>query len=229
MRHERVLTESIEGAVGIPVLGSIRKLPLENFPQRHLGLLPLYEHSAADPFVNEAADLISASLDVDKIIEIAGRAGPLDLPTRALPGRPLPRVRIGVLKDSAFQFYYPENLEALENHGAELVFASPLTGQWPQDLDGLYIGGGFPETHAQLLASNTGFQDAVRNAAESGMPIYAECGGLMYSHGPSRSTRRPIRWWGSFPLMRSWSALPKGTDIFRWKQRRTIPFILKVR
>ena len=90
------------------------------------------------------------------------------------------RPRIGIIKDSAFQFYYPENIEALKVAGAQIVFISPLAQTTLPALDALYIGGGFPETHAQQLAENKGFRDALKALAEDGLPIYAECGGLMY-------------------------------------------------
>jgi cobyrinic acid a,c-diamide synthase len=94
------------------------------------------------------------------------------------PGEP---VTIGLIRDSAFQFYYPENLEALEQHGARLLELSALDDPLlPPDLDALYIGGGFPETHARALAENLSFRNAVKAAAQAGLPIYAECGGLMY-------------------------------------------------
>ncbi|MFC1881490.1 cobyrinic acid a,c-diamide synthase, partial [Thermodesulfobacteriota bacterium] len=88
--------------------------------------------------------------------------------------------RIGILKDSAFQFYYPENIDALTAGGAEVVFVSPLKDNELPELDGLYIGGGFPETHAQQLAENTRFSTRLKALVEDGFPIYAECGGLMY-------------------------------------------------
>jgi cobyrinic acid a,c-diamide synthase len=90
------------------------------------------------------------------------------------------RPRIGIIKDSAFQFYYPENIDALADEGAEVVFISPLKDQQVPELDGLYIGGGFPETHARQLADNTGFSARLKSLVEDGFPIYAECGGLMY-------------------------------------------------
>jgi cobyrinic acid a,c-diamide synthase len=90
------------------------------------------------------------------------------------------RPRIGIIKDSAFQFYYPENIEALIETGAEIVFISPLTQNDLPALDALYIGGGFPETHAQQLAENKRFRNALKDMVEEGLPIYAECGGLMY-------------------------------------------------
>ena len=91
-----------------------------------------------------------------------------------------PRPRIGIIKDSAFQFYYPENIDALSDGGAEVVFISPLKDRGLRDLDALYIGGGFPETHAEQLADNKNFSRQLKALAEDGFPIYAECGGLMY-------------------------------------------------
>jgi len=88
--------------------------------------------------------------------------------------------RIGIIKDSAFQFYYPENIDALSKSGAEIVFISPLTDQKLPELDALYIGGGFPETHAEQLAENKSFSKQLKAMVEAGFPIYAECGGLMY-------------------------------------------------
>ena len=91
-----------------------------------------------------------------------------------------PAVRIGVVRDSAFQFYYPENIDALSEGGAEIVYVSPLKDQELPELDALYIGGGFPETHAEQLSANTKFNSQLKALAEDGFPIYAECGGLMY-------------------------------------------------
>ena len=101
-----------------------------------------------------------------------------------LTGRPAdrrpPSTRSGILRDSAFQFYYPENIEALEAAGAQIVYVSPLREERLPDVEALYIGGGFPETHAQELAANTGFSRCLRELVEGGFPVYAECGGLMY-------------------------------------------------
>jgi cobyrinic acid a,c-diamide synthase len=125
-RHERVLREAIEGETSIPVIGSVKKMPLESFPQRHLGLLPLYEHPKAAEFVQSAAKVVETSIDLDRLIRFASTAKDMEVaestarfvPTRSERGSGL---RIGVLRDSAFQFYYPENLEALQVTGAELV------------------------------------------------------------------------------------------------------------
>jgi cobyrinic acid a,c-diamide synthase len=180
-RHESVLRESIEAVSSIPVIGCVNKLSIDELPQRHLGLLPLYEHPRAEKFVQEAALVAEQSIDLDALTEIAKTAGPLESCNHAeLMPRGDSNVSIGVLRDSAFQFYYPENLEALERLGAKLVFVSSLTDKRLPDVHALYIGGGFPETHAELLAANEEFKRDVLLAARRGLPIYAECGGLMY-------------------------------------------------
>jgi cobyrinic acid a,c-diamide synthase len=100
--------------------------------------------------------------------------------TNLQPPTPNPIVRIGIIRDSAFQFYYPENFEELQKRGAELVEISAMQERELPDIDALYIGGGFPETNAIALAKNTAFKKSLRNAVEEGIPVYAECGGLMY-------------------------------------------------
>ncbi len=184
-RHEQILRRSIEEAVSVPVIGSVRKLALRNFPQRHLGLLPLHEHPGALEFIDDAANIVEESIDVESLIALASRAKALES-FRTHPVEHLeadstkPSVRIGVVRDSAFQFYYPENLEALSEAGAELVEVSALAEEPLPRLDALYIGGGFPETHADRLAGNRIFKQSVLDEIKGGLPVYAECGGLMY-------------------------------------------------
>ncbi len=210
-RHERVLREAIETATCIPVIGSVSKLPLENFPQRHLGLLPLHEHPRAGEFLDEAAEIISGSVDLDRLLEAARTAGDLYYATPPVLLEPRDEtLRIGVLKDSAFQFYYPENLEALKGRGAELVFVSALSHSPLPDLDALYIGGGFPETHAERLAENSIFKESLLKAAQDGLPIYAECGGLMYLSRNLRIDEDVYPMVGVFPLETVLERKPQG-------------------
>ena len=126
---------------------------------------------------------------------------------------PACRCRIGILKDSAFQFYYPENIEALEAAGAELLFISPLHDGRLPEIDALYVGGGFPETHAQELAENTEFSGRLRSLVDDGLPVYAECGGLMYL-GNELVIRRPefSHGRGAPPVVRLVQAAP-GTRV----------------
>jgi len=166
------------------VLGAIPRLKCEVFPERHMGLVPPQEHATAIKAICTAKELAHRYLDLEGLWRLATQAPPLPrrpglyLSPGASPGTP---VTLGVIRDSAFQFYYPENLEALERQGAKLVEISALDDPLlPPQIDGLYIGGGFPETHAQSLADNLSLRHAVKAAALAGLPIYAECGGLMY-------------------------------------------------
>lgn len=182
-RHEAILRASIEQYCGIPVLGAVPRLKCAVFPERHMGLVPPPEHRAAIRAVQAAQELAERYLDLGGLWRAASQAPPLL--ENAHPLYPLPEsstpVTVGIVRDAAFQFYYPENLEALEQAGARLVFLNALKDPGlPPDLDGLYLGGGFPETNAPGLAANAGFRESVHRAAEGGLPIYAECGGLMY-------------------------------------------------
>lgn len=180
-RHERILRDAVEGACGIPVLGSLPKLAGDALlPGRHLGLFTPEEHPQMEGLRESLAELCARHLDVDALMEIAGSAPPLASPPPLPRRNPGGECLIGVVQDSAFTFYYPDNLEALERLGASLVPVSPLSDKaFPKNLDALYAGGGFPETHGARLAENRPWMGALAEAARGGLPIYAECGGLM--------------------------------------------------
>ena len=183
-RQEALVRNTIESATGLPVLGAVPRVRSHDLPERHLGLVPHQEHPTARKVLALLRDMAAKYLDLDRLRELAGTAPPLlEVPESPWTGE-TPRtrgpVRIGVIRDSAFQFYYPENLEALERLGAETVSCSSLDSCLLPEVDALYLGGGFPETHAEVLAANTGLRTAIKAAAEKGLPIYAECGGLMY-------------------------------------------------
>jgi cobyrinic acid a,c-diamide synthase len=181
-RHEGILRRSIEEHCGIPVVGAIPKLRRQCFPERHMGLVPTAEHEWARTSIDFAAQIVRDYLDLAGIARLA-RETDYAAPDNTFSGK-LPsassRPTIGIIQDSAFQFYYPENIEALRAAGARLTFFSPLATDRIPAIDGLYIGGGFPETHAEALANNTSFRQQLKDLAEDGLPIYAECGGLMY-------------------------------------------------
>lgn len=191
-RHERMLRASLEHYCGIPVLGVIPKGKKFNIPDRHLGLVPAAEDEALAVEVDAAGQAAGDYLDLPGIMEIARQAGPvpaghplLDVPVMRRPGlaglRPAaPRARVGVFWDRAFTFYYPENLEALAAAGAELVPVDALRDDRLPGVDAVYIGGGFPEMFAAELAANEGLHRDLRERIEAGLPVYAECGGLMY-------------------------------------------------
>ena len=180
-RHEQILRTSIESVCSIPVVGALPRLAGNPLPERHLGLVPPQESGGMDQLEHNLLKLVEERLDLDALLSIARKAPPLEMLAEELPSLPNARgLRIGYLKDSAFSFYYPENLEELERAGAELIRIPALEATvLPADLHALYIGGGFPETHAPKLSKNRGFLQSLRRACEAGLPVYAECGGLM--------------------------------------------------
>jgi len=180
-RHESIVRQSVEHYTGIPVVGAIPRSKTDFFPQRHLGVTPHHEHDSADQTTGILAEMAAENLDLQAIKNLMTDVQLTEtLEKSRAKDFIAPKVRIGILKDAAFQFYYPENLEALKEEGAELVEINAMTAESLPEIDGLYIGGGFPETSARRLADNTAFRRSVKRAAESGMPIYAECGGLIY-------------------------------------------------
>jgi cobyrinic acid a,c-diamide synthase len=214
-RHESVLRESIENASCVPVIGSVKKLSSDIFPQRHLGLVPSQEHPRSLEFIEEAAETVRRSIDLDRLVDIASQAGDFDvgpLPDILVPHHTpsVSGVRVGIMKDSAFQFYYPENLEALARGGAHLVEISGLTSTVLPELDALYIGGGFPETHAGRLADNVSFKESLRAAVQNGLPVYAECGGLMYLSKRLRIDDKIYPMVGVFPVDSVLERTPQG-------------------
>ena len=178
-RHEKLVREAVERYAGVPVLGAFPRLQ-DVFPQRHLGVTPCPEHGEALEAIVALADAAEAYLDIDGILALA-RPPAMAMSVAAAAVKPVGApVRIGVIRDAAFQFYYPENLEALVREGAELVEINSLVDPELPEIDGLYIGGGFPETNARYLAANGSFRRSLKERAEAGLPVYAECGGLIY-------------------------------------------------
>jgi cobyrinic acid a,c-diamide synthase len=228
-RHERILRQAIEESASVPVIGSVRKLALRNLPQRHLGLLPLYEHPGALQFIDDAADLVEKCVDLDGLMLLAKSAEPLELSCTSC-AEPLGReraeslIRIGIVRDSAFQFYYPENLEALSDEGAELVEISALVQEPLPNLDALYIGGGFPETHAQPLADNEIFKQSLLNEVRRGLPVYAECGGLMYLSRNLVIDGKSYPMAGVFPMDAVLERKPRGLGYSRVEVMNPNPF-----
>ncbi len=213
VRHERVIRGAIESVCRIPVLGVLPRIPAVTLlPGRHMGLVPPAEHGDLAALAGRLADLVGPRLDVAAILDVARRAPARAWPVAPAAGGPDGRgLRIGYLRDSAFTFYYPENLEGLEAAGAELVPISSLTADGlPSGLHALYIGGGFPETHAAAIAANRTFLDDLRRQAEAGMPVYAECGGLMLLARSLRQGEAVSPMAGVLPCDVEFCATPQG-------------------
>jgi cobyrinic acid a,c-diamide synthase len=184
-RQESIVRNAVERYCGIPVLGAVPKLKGNIFPERHMGLIPYQERDHAEKAVAWARSVVEENLDLEAVWSLAHHVEPLekrdqDEETESSELLSTHRPRIGFIRDNAFWFYYPENLEQLRKLGAVLVEVNALTEEELPDLDALYIGGGFPETQAEALAENESFRDSLKQRIEGGLPVYAECGGLMY-------------------------------------------------
>ena len=179
-RHETIAREAVAGIAGTPVLGAIRRIKGDDpLPGRHLGLVTAAEHPDPEEAVQRAAAAVADGVDIDRILAAAQWAPELDLVvSEATPDQVA--VTIAYLEGEAFSFYYAENLERLRAAGVQLLPVDPAGATELPDVDGLYIGGGFLEVHAVRLGANTAFTASIRRRVEAGMPVYAECAGLMY-------------------------------------------------
>ena len=212
-RHERIIRESLAQSGDIPVVGIIPRLTADIFPMRHLGVIPHQEYSGAEEAVAALAEMAAQHFDLDAVLRLMPGIKmdkqpkpPLQSTLPAPPG-----LRIGVMRDAAFQFYYEENLEALAHHGAELVMINALSAdRLPDGLHALYIGGGFPETSAQALADNRSFRASLCQAIEEGLPVYAECGGLIYLGRSLLLAGKEYPLTGIFPVSFSLASKPQA-------------------
>jgi cobyrinic acid a,c-diamide synthase len=188
-RHEELLREAAEAA-GVPVFGVLRRHDQLTVPSRHLGLIPVAELGGpALDAVAALAGIVAASVDLDAVLRLARTAGPLregchtedQDPTSERVRQSLPRPRIAIAGGPAFTFGYAEHPELLAAAGAEVVTFDPLRDEdLPGDVDGLVIGGGFPEEHAAALSANATLRARVAALARAGAPVIAECAGLLY-------------------------------------------------
>lgn len=213
-RHENVLRESIESCCGVPVLGVLPKEAGNFFPERHLGLVPHQEAANRTEAMAFAAGMAEEHLDIRGLLDVARGADPLGIPlshqalerSRQGIGRPV----VGVLRDAAFQFYYPENLEALKEKGADILEISSFDERPLPAVDALYVGGGFPETHLEVLARNSVFKESLKREIEEGLPVYAECGGLMFLCREIRQLNNAFPMAGVFPYAVVMEGKPQG-------------------
>ena len=182
-RHREMVEEAIGGHCTMPVLGCLPRSEAVTMPSRHLGLHMGEENPLPDRGMERLVELIETHVDLELLLRIAAvRQREESAPEQAVPAGPGgSAVRIGLARDGAFCFYYEDNLDLLRAAGAELVPFSPLADSGlPPELDGLYLGGGYPELHGRRLSDNHAMREQVRVFAESGRPVYGECGGFMY-------------------------------------------------
>ncbi|RLB58994.1 MAG: cobyrinic acid a,c-diamide synthase [Deltaproteobacteria bacterium] len=225
-RQENTIRRAIKDATGLPVLGALPRLERQVLPARHLGLVTAREHETSDGALEYLAEAAGRYLDCAALEDLAGRAGPLPPSVHTRPVAAAPRrVTIGVLRDQAFTFYYPENLEALEAAGAELVDIDARHDEQLPALDALLAGGGFPEQHAAALANNAALRGRLRRAVEQGLPVWAECGGLMYLSQAIVEQDRVYPMVGALPLRVTRRRRPQGHGYVIARVDRSNPFL----
>ncbi len=181
IRHETKLRQVIEHYTSVPVVGAVHRHHELSIVERHLGLIPCEELDDSKRYAAAIGRRVADQVDLDRLLSIAGRTGSAPRCSQPKPSRASPPdVYIGVARDAAFGFYYPDDLDALCDAGARLVFFDATTDAHLPDVDGLFIGGGFPEMNANALQSNAQLRSQIKEFIDAGNPVYAECGGLMY-------------------------------------------------
>ena len=234
-RQEGVIRKAIEKTCGISVLGAIPRLREDPFPERHMGLVPFQERTGIEESLSKVREIGEKYLDYDAIVKVANSSGEVTTSEEFEVKRSVIRensklktrdskLQIGVIRDSAFQFYYQENFEELEKRGAELVEVSPLRDEELPPVDALYIGGGFPETHAITLAENSAFKQSLHKAVEDGLPVYAECGGLMYLGSTIRLEGKTYAMTGILPVTFALEHRPQAHGYTIVRVRQANPF-----
>jgi len=176
-KHEILCRTALE-KTKLPIVGVIPKNLLLNLKSRHLGLISTLDNKTQKHQIEKISKIISKSLDINKIIEIL--KNPITLPKTTNRISKKSKITIAVALDTSFNFYYQDNLEALRCEGATLKFFSPVKDKKIPKCDGLYIGGGFPEVLGNSLEKNQTMKKTIKKLSEGNLPIYAECGGLMY-------------------------------------------------
>ena len=225
-RQEKIICEAIEHYTDVEVMGVVPRIKKDIFPMRHLGMIPYQEYDGTNAALDLLAEIARTNID---LIRVENSMSQVTVPddTAAVNLSSVGRkkdIKIGVLQDAAFQFYYPENLAALEREGAELVMLNALEDRQLPELDGLYIGGGFPETSAARLSENREFRIALNNAAEAGLPIYAECGGLIYLGSALIIDDVTYPLVGVFPVTFGMSKKPQAHGYTHFTAERENPF-----
>ncbi|MBF0273025.1 MAG: cobyrinate a,c-diamide synthase [Magnetococcales bacterium] len=229
-RHEQRLRAALERYCPmIPVLGVIPRTRAMEIDERHLGLQPVAEGAAPLERLRVIQEMIAAHVDLDRLLALARSAPTLPQipPVVSLrsPGPVVPTVRVGMALDEATHFYYPENLDALRNAGVELVPFSMLTARaLPEGVEGLYLGGGFPEVFMESLSANQTLLARIRGLADAGMPIFAECGGLMMLAERITWGERSVAMIGALPIEVNVEKKPVGYGYMRIEGGDRLPW-----
>ncbi|MCK5727140.1 MAG: hydrogenobyrinic acid a,c-diamide synthase (glutamine-hydrolyzing) [Thiotrichaceae bacterium] len=225
-RHENKLTEITQYYTDIPILGCVQRSNSMLLTERHLGLMPYNEISQANRLIDGIASQVADQVDLGKLLEYAKKAQTITEPQNSITAQGT-KLKIAVFRDTSFGFYYEDDLEAFENAGAELLFVNAIDDECLPDVDGVFIGGGFPETKIEALAANTRMRQSLFDAIESGLPVYAECGGLMYLSESItwQGITKPMV--GIIPAPITLSERPQGRGYVSLAPRETMPWLLQ--
>ncbi|MEE9613933.1 MAG: cobyrinate a,c-diamide synthase [Thermodesulfobacteriota bacterium] len=229
-RHFNMLKDAVEKGARVKVFGCIPRDKEIKLPERHLGLVTKGDIKKGDwkKFLTRGAKLAEANIDLEGLLKAAKK---VRTPPRVSTGKKNPAVTIAVTiavaRDDAFCFYYRENLELLEGHGAKIVFFSPLKDKRiPKGARGVYLGGGYPELHARSLSANTALRKELKTAALSGLPVYAECGGMIYlGKGLKDTNGKSHAMAGLFPWITKMDRKLKGLGYREVTARSGCPFL----
>lgn len=224
-RHENILKESIAKYCDVPVIGIVPKSNDITIPDRHLGLITAGEKDEIQELIDRLGTIIEENINLDKLIQIAEEASPLALTKDNRSFEKKEKVKIGVIKDKVFSFYYPENLEALEANGAEIIIINSLKDSTLPNIDGLYIGGGFPDIFAEELEENSELRDDIRKKISAGLPVYAESGGLMFLGRQLLVNDKSYNMVGALPYDVKTEKKPQGHGYTISQSLRGNPFI----
>ena len=228
-RHESKLRNVIEHYTDLAVLGAVHRNPDMEIVERHLGLIPSNESDDARNKIKLLGEVIARQVDLDKLLGVAASAPALahtPAPVQSTPKSTT--VRIGIAKDAAFGFYYPDDLDAFAEHNAQLVPIDMINDKNLPAIDGLFIGGGFPETHMVKLEQNVEMRQQIKSAIENGLPCYAECGGLMYLAQQIRWNHEQHEMVGVLPGTITMHAKPQGRGYIRITQTDKAPWSMNV-
>jgi len=225
-RHESKLRAVIEHYTSVPVLGAVAGNPELKIRERHLGLIPSNEQGGADRQIEHIGSTVAGQVDLDTLVGLAASSATPSAPSRSpfYIGPVGQTLRIGIARDEAFGFYYPGDLEAMQQAGAKLIPVDMLHDHELPDIDGLFIGGGFPESCMEQLQSNRKLRDAIREAIEAGLPTYAECGGLMYLARSLRWQDNSCEMVGVIPGDVVMHTRPRGRGYVRLKATSGLPW-----
>ena len=225
-RHEAKLRAVIEHYTDAVVIGAVSRNTDLEITERHLGLIPSNESRHANEYITGISQLISEQVDLEALHTIANSAPKLKnaRPQHAFNTEELPALRIGIAQDAAFSFYYADDLDTFEQHNARLIPVDMMNDSQLPDIDGLFIGGGFPESCMQKLEANTAMRRSVAEAIDNGLPVYAECGGLMYlcrSLSWQGTTGQMV---GTIPADCVMNERPQGRGYVRMKRTAEFPW-----